>query len=62
MNIVWRENYLNEKPKFVLIDDSEYLNKNSINALLKDIEEPNIGVYFILIQNQRRLLTLLYLL
>ena len=49
----------NEKPKFVLIDDSEYLNKNSINALLKDIEEPNIGVYFILIQNQKRLLNTL---
>ena len=49
----------NEKPKFVLIDDSEYLNKNSINALLKDIEEPNIGVYFILIQNQKKLLNTL---
>ena len=49
----------NEKPKFVLIDNSEYLNKNSINALLKDIEEPNIDVYFILIQNQKRLLNTL---
>ena len=50
---------LNNKPKFVLIDNSEYLNKNSINALLKDIEEPNDNIYFILIQNQKTLLSTL---
>ena len=50
---------LNNKPKFVLIDNSEYLNKNSINALLKDIEEPNDNIYFILIQNQKPLLSTL---
>ena len=50
---------LNNKPKFVLMDNSEYLNKNSINALLKDIEEPNDNIYFILIQNQKALLSTL---
>jgi len=50
---------LNNKPKFVLIDNSEYLNKNSINVLLKEIEEPNSNIYFILIQNQKTLLSTL---
>ncbi len=50
---------INNKPKFVLIDNSEYLNKNSINVLLKEIEEPNDNVYFILIQNQKTLLSTL---
>ncbi len=46
----------NDKPRFVLIDNTEYLNKNSINALLKDLEEPNDDIYFILINNQKKLL------
>ena len=50
---------INNKPKFVLIDNSEYLNKNSINVLLKVIEEPNDNIYFILIQNQKTLLSTL---
>ena len=50
---------LNNKPKFVLIDNSEHLNKNSINILLKEIEEPNDDIYFILIQNQKALLSTL---
>ena len=43
----------NNKPNFVLIDNTEYLNKNSINALLKDLEEPNDRTFFILINNQK---------
>ncbi len=35
--------------KIVLIDDAEFLNKSSSNALLKVIEEPNADLYFILI-------------
>ena len=50
---------LNNKPKFVLIDNSDQLNNNSINALLKVIEEPNDNIYFILIQNQKTLLSTL---
>tara|TARA_B100000003_G_scaffold200934_1_gene208376 strand:- start:324 stop:1244 length:921 start_codon:yes stop_codon:yes gene_type:complete len=46
----------NNRPNFILIDNTEYLNKNSINALLKDLEEPNNKTYFILINNQKKLL------
>ena len=49
----------NTKPRFVLLDNIEYLNKNAINALLKVIEEPNPGVYFILVNNSKNLLATL---
>ena len=32
----------NNRPRFVLIDNIEFLNKNSINALLKTLEEPSL--------------------
>ena len=41
----------NQKPRFILIDNIEFLNTNSINALLKVLEEPPSNVYFILINN-----------
>ena len=41
----------NNNPRFVLIDNIESLNKNSINALLKIIEEPKKNLFFILIHN-----------
>ena len=44
----------NNKPKFILIDNIEFLNTNSINALLKVIEEPSINIYFILINNNKK--------
>ena len=46
----------NDQPRFVLIDNIEYLNKNSINALLKILEEPNKDVNFILIHNNKNIL------
>ena len=46
----------NNKPRFVLIDNIEFLNINSINALLKILEEPNYNVYFILINNNKKIL------
>ncbi len=46
----------NNKKRFVLIDNIELLNINSINALLKIIEEPNKNVNFILINNNKRVL------
>ena len=46
---------LNSKPRFVLIDNIEYLNLNSINALLKTLEEPNENTYFILINNNKNI-------
>jgi len=44
----------NYTPRFVLIDNIENLNKNSVNALLKIIEEPNDGIFFILINNNEK--------
>ena len=44
----------NNTPRFILIDNVENLNKNSINALLKIIEEPNQNIYFILIHNNEK--------
>tara|TARA_B100001029_G_scaffold149287_1_gene130905 strand:- start:285 stop:1220 length:936 start_codon:yes stop_codon:yes gene_type:complete len=43
----------NNEPKIILIDNVEYLNINSINALLKAIEEPNNNLYFFLIHNSK---------
>tara|TARA_B100000029_G_scaffold417239_1_gene421788 strand:+ start:42 stop:977 length:936 start_codon:yes stop_codon:yes gene_type:complete len=43
----------NNEPKIILIDNIEYLNINSINALLKAIEEPNNNLYFFLIHNSK---------
>tara|TARA_Y100000591_G_C21837345_1_gene703372 strand:+ start:693 stop:1625 length:933 start_codon:yes stop_codon:yes gene_type:complete len=47
---------LNNKPRFILIDNIEYLNTNSINSLLKVLEEPSENIYFILINNNKRIL------
>ena len=44
----------NEIPRFILIDNIENLNKNSSNALLKIIEEPNQNIFFILIHNNNK--------
>ena len=46
----------NEKKRFVLIDNIELLNTNSINALLKILEEPNENINFILINNNKKIL------
>jgi len=46
----------NKKNRFVLIDNIELLNINSINALLKILEEPNQNINFILINNNKRVL------
>lgn len=52
-------NYTNKSsfdnmPRFILIDNIENLNKNSVNALLKIVEEPNDGIFFILINNSEK--------
>ena len=44
----------NNLPKIIIIDDCEYLNKNSSNSLLKVLEEPPENVYFFLIHNSQR--------
>ena len=52
-------NYINKSslkdlPRIILIDNVENLNKNSLNSLLKVIEEPNFNVFFILIHNSNK--------
>ena len=49
----------NTKPRFVLIDNIELLNINSVNALLKILEEPNDNINFILINNNKNILSTL---
>ncbi|MDB9923330.1 AAA family ATPase [Candidatus Pelagibacter sp.] len=49
----------NTKPRFILIDNIELLNTNSVNALLKIVEEPNDNIFFILINNNKKVLTTL---
>jgi len=46
----------NSKPRFVLIDNIDLLNTNSINALLKILEEPNENINFILINHNKKVL------
>ena len=46
----------NNKPRFVLIDNIEFLNINSINSLLKILEEPSTQTHFILINNNKKVL------
>ena len=46
----------NNKSRLVLIDNIELLNINSVNALLKILEEPNDNIYFILINNNKKIL------
>ena len=41
----------NNGSKIILIDNIEYLNVYSVNALLKVVEEPNDNTYFFLIHN-----------
>jgi len=54
MIIYTNKSTFNNMPKFILIDDVENFNKNSVNALLKIVEEPNDNVFFILINNNEK--------
>ena len=40
--------------RFIILDDVETFNSNSLNALLKLIEEPSDTNYFILINNKTK--------
>ena len=44
---------LDDKPRFIIFDDVEFINNNVANALLKMIEEPSNNNYFILINNKK---------
>ncbi len=45
---------INNKKRFVILDDVETFNTNSLNALLKVIEEPSNNNFFILINNKTK--------
>ena len=44
----------NNKPRLVLIDNVENLNINSLNALLKIVEEPNENLFFLLVHDCKK--------
>ena len=43
-----------EKERFIIFDDVDLFNVNSLNALLKIIEEPEKNNHFILINNNSK--------
>jgi DNA polymerase-3 subunit delta' len=45
---------ISDKARFIIFDDVELFNNNSLNALLKVIEEPAKNNYFILINNNSK--------
>jgi len=44
----------NKMPRIILINNIQNLNKNSTNALLKTVEEPNDNIFFILIHDSNK--------
>ena len=52
--LILTKSSFNEKPRYILIDNVESLNKNSINALLKITEEPSLNTYFFLINDNSK--------
>jgi len=50
---IFSKTSFSNKPRFTIIDEVEFLNANSVNALLKTLEEPSVNNYFILINNQQ---------
>ena len=54
--VLLNKSSFNNKPRFILIDNIEFLNNNSVNALLKIIEEPSYNIFFILINNNKTIL------
>jgi DNA polymerase III subunit delta' len=45
---------ISEYPRFIIFDNIELFNNNSLNALLKIIEEPSKNNYFVLIYNKSK--------
>ena len=45
---------ISDMPRFIILDDVELFNNNSLNALLKMIEEPTKNNYFFLINNKNK--------
>jgi DNA polymerase-3 subunit delta' len=53
LKILISKTSLSSNPRFTVIDDVEFINENSVNALLKSLEEPLDNNFFILINNQQ---------
>ena len=47
---------ISDKPRFIILDDIELFNTNSLNGLLKIIEEPTNNNHFLLINNKSKTL------
>jgi len=45
---------ISNQPRFIILDDIELFNVNSLNGLLKIIEEPSENNYFLLINNKTK--------
>jgi DNA polymerase-3 subunit delta' len=45
---------ISKKERFIILDDIELFNSNSLNALLKIIEEPSSNNYFVLINSRTK--------
>ena len=45
---------ISDNERFIILDDIELFNINSLNALLKLVEEPTKNNHFILINNQSK--------
>ena len=56
LNLILNKSSFDNRPRLVLIDNIELLNINAVNALLKVLEEPNDNIYFILINNNKKIL------
>ena len=52
-SIILKSSMIN-KDRFIILDDIELFNTNSLNALLKVIEEPSKRNYFVLINNKTK--------
>lgn len=52
-SIILQSSIIN-KDRFIILDDIELFNRNSLNALLKVIEEPNKRNYFLLINSKTK--------
>ena len=52
LNNFFNQSSFDGMPKFIIIDSADDLNLNSANALLKNLEEPKINTFFILISHQ----------
>ena len=56
LRINLQKSSINNLNRFIIFDDVECLNQNCVNALLKTIEEPTETNFFILINNQTKLI------